>query len=337
MNRMIQLASRYLPIIGLLVCTLLLPGLARAAGKKVMIITNRGCEEICRSFEQGLQSQGEISLIVRDIAGDTKKVPAIIDEARAMKVDLIATWGTGVTLAVIGKRDAVDPAKHVTDIPVVYLFVGNPVESGIAVDTKRSGRPNVAGANTTVPVEAQINLMMSYRKVSRVGMIFNVDEPAAVLQAASVRKQFEARSVAVSVVELPKGLDGKADPESIEPGIERLAQDKPEFIYYIGSSFTLANSKRIGELAMQRGIPVFTGFEQTYRKGSILLGLTSPLTGIGQIGAYQAGQILFNDRKPGDLNSPTLTRHSVLINMDAARQLKAYPPMKLLQFAELTN
>jgi putative ABC transport system substrate-binding protein len=336
MKRMTPLASRALSV-GLLTCALALPGLAWAAGKKVLIITNRGCEEICRSFEQGLQSQGEISLIVRDIGGDTSKVPAIVSEARSMKVDLIATWGTGVTLAVIGKRDNVDPSKHVTDIPVVYLYVGNPVESGIAQDTTRSGRPNVAGANTSVPIDAQINLMQSYRTISRVGMLFNVDEPAAVLQAAAVRKQFESRKVAVTSVELPKGADGKADAASIEPGMDRLAQDKPDFIYHIGSSFTLAQAGRISQAANERGIPIFTTFEPAYRKGSILLGLTSPLSGIGQIGAYQAGQILFNGRKPGDLNSPTLSRHSVLINMNAARQLKAYPPMKLLQFAEITN
>jgi putative ABC transport system substrate-binding protein len=119
--------------------------------------------------------------------------------------------------------------------------------------------------------------------------------------------------------------------------MDRLAQDKPDFIYHIGSSFTLAQAGRISQAANERGIPIFTTFEPAYRKGSILLGLTSPLSGIGQIGAYQAGQILFNGRKPGDLNSPTLSRHSVLINMNAARQLKAYPPMKLLQFAEITN
>jgi putative ABC transport system substrate-binding protein len=119
--------------------------------------------------------------------------------------------------------------------------------------------------------------------------------------------------------------------------MDRLAQDKPDFIYHIGSSFTLAHAGRISQAANERGIPIFTTFEPAYRKGSILLGLTSPLSGIGQIGAYQAGQILFNGRKPGDLNSPTLSRHSVLINMNAARQLKAYPPMKLLQFAEITN
>lgn len=336
MKPMTPFALRALSV-GLLACVLVLPGLAWAAGKKVLIITNRGCEEICRSFEQGLQSQGEISFIVRDIGGDTSKVPAIVSEARAMKVDLIATWGTGVTLAVIGKRDKVDPSKHVTDIPVVYLYVGNPVESGIAQDTTRSGRANVAGANTSVPVDAQINLMQSYRTISRVGMLFNVDEPAAVLQAAAVRKQFESRKVPVTSVELPKGPDGKADPASIESGMDQLAQEKPDFIYHIGSSFTLAHAARISQAANERGIPIFTTFEPAYRKGSILLGLTSPLSGIGQIGAYQAGQILFNGRKPGDLNSPTLSRHSVLINMNAARQLKAYPPMKLLQFAEITN
>lgn len=305
--------------------------------KKVLIITNRGCEEICKSFQQNLQSQGEASFIVRDIAGDTKKVPSIISEARSLKVDLIATWGTGVTLAVVGKHDETDPARHVTDIPVVYLYVGNPVQSKIAVETKRSGRANIAGANTSVPVEAQVNLIKSYRDVSRVGMLFNTDEPAAVAQAAAARKQFESAQIAVDVVELPKDQDGKPHPESIARAIDELATKKVSFIYHIGSSFMLANASLLSEAATARGLPIFTSLEATYRKGDVLLGLISPLGGIGQIGAYQAGQILFGNRKPGELDTPTLSRHSVLINMKTARQLKAYPPMKLLQFAEITN
>ena len=37
----------------------------------------------------------------------------------------------------------------------------------------------VAGANTTVPLDAQINLMESYRPLSRVAMVYNANEPAA--------------------------------------------------------------------------------------------------------------------------------------------------------------
>ena len=338
MNSSFYPTIRYLIALVTLAVSLLIPAPSIAVTpKKVLIITNRGCEEICKSFQQNLQSQGEVSFVVRDIGGDTKKIPSIVSEARSLKVDLIATWGTGVTLAVVGKHDETDPVRFVTDIPVVYLYVGNPVQSKIAIDTKRSGRANVAGANTSVPIEAQVNLIKSYRDVTKVGMVFNTDEPAAVAQAATARKQFESAQIGVELVELAKGPDGKPQSEAIVAGIDELASKKVAFIYHIGSSFMLANATLMAEAANARGLPIFTSLEPTYRKGDVLLGLISPLVGIGQIGAYQAGQILFANRKPGELDTPTLSRHSVLINMKTARQLKAYPPMKLLQFAEITN
>lgn len=322
---------------GLLILLTLGAPATALANRKVMIITNRGCEEICRSFQQNLQSQGDVSFVVRDIGGDVARIPPLIAEARALKTDLIATWGTGVTLAVVGRHDAVDPARHVTDIPVVYLYVGDPVGSKIAVDDKRSGRSNVAGANTAVPLAAQINLMQSYRAISRVGMVFNGDEPAAVTQAAEAKKQFDARGVASTVIELPRSADGKPRSESIEPAVERLIAQGVDFIYYIGSSFMLANAPLLFDISMKHRVPTFTALEPAYRKGGALLGLISPLTGIGQIGAYQAGQILFGNRTPGSLDTPTLSRHSVLINMKTARDIRVYPPMKLLQFAEITS
>jgi putative tryptophan/tyrosine transport system substrate-binding protein len=316
--------------------TLGAPDLALAA-KQVMIITNRGCEEVCTSFRQNLESQGEVVFIMRDIQGSAARLPALVAEARLLRPDLIATWGTAVTLGVVGRHDAVDPAVHVTDIPVVYMYVGNPVESKVARDAAQSGRPNVAGANTSVPIEAQLNLLTRYRKVERIAMLYNDNDPAAQSQASSARKAMEARGIAVRELRIPSPPDGKPDPATIEPAVEALAADKPDFLYYIGTNFTLANAPRITTAAIARGIPAFSSLESNYRSGEMLLGLISPLAGVGQIAAYQAGQILFHGKAPGSLPSPTLTRHVVLINMRAARALKAYPPIKLMQFAEIND
>jgi putative ABC transport system substrate-binding protein len=314
----------------------LVPACAEPA-KKVFLITNRGCEEICQSFRRSLESQGPVSFTWRDAVGDISRVAGFVAEARALRPDLVATWGTGVTLAVIGPHDAPDPRRHLKDIAVVYMYVGNPVESKIARSAAQSGRPNVAGANTSVPVEAQIRLLASYRPLAKVGMLYNTDEPAAVTQAAQVRQAFEGHSVQVSEVRLPMTASGTPNASGIAAALDQLDLQKPDFLYYIGSTFTLREIKAISAGAIARGMPMFSPTEPAFRQGSVLLGLISPLAGIGQVAAYQAGQILFHSRQPGELPSPTLTHHSVLINMQAAHALRLYPPMKLLQFAELTN
>ncbi len=317
---------------------LLSAGAWAQTAKRVMIITNRGCEEVCLGFQRYVETQGAAQFIVRDANGDVRKVAEFVAEARKMRPDLVATWGTGITLAAIGPIDGVDPARHLTDIPVVYMYVGNPVASKIARDTQLSGRPNVAGANTAVPLDAQLNVLSAYRDIKTIGMLYNTDEPAAVAQAAEARVAMQKRGFKVVEEMLPDALASGANASAIiAPALKRLADAKPDFIYYVGSTFTLRYIDPISEGAVAFGIPMFTAQEPSYRAGDILIGLISPLPGVGQIAGYQAAQVLFHDKTPGSLVSPTLTRHSVLINMKAARALKLYPPMKLLQFAEVSE
>lgn len=310
---------------------------AAPSPKRVFLITNRGCEDICGSFRHALEAQGPVEFIWRDADGDTARVAGFVTEARQLKPDLVATWGTNITLAAIGPLDAIDPVRHLTDIPVVYMYVGNPVGSKIARDSKQSGRPNVAGANTSVPLDAQINLLGSYRKLRRIGMLYNTDEAAAVGLATSARKAFEARGIHVTEVALVPGKDGKPNAADIPDALKRLAATQPDFLYYVGSTFTLAQIGLLSAGAVEHGLPLFTSTEPAYRAGEVLLGLITPQASIGQAAAHQAAQILFHGKRPGELPTLTVTRYSVLINMRVARALKRYPPMQLLQFAEISD
>ena len=319
-----------------LAMAILMPFAAHAS-KRVLIITNRGCEEICKAFQSALSRDGPVEFTLRDVGGDMGRLPPIVTEIRRERPDLVATWGTGITLGVVGKVGASDPSKHIVDIPVVYMYVGNPVESGVVLSAERSGRSNVAGANIAVPITAQIGLMQAYRSFDRVGMIYNTNEPAATAQAAAARKVFEAQGVAVTAITIEPGPMGDPDPARIVPALDTLARNRPGFLYYVGSTFMLKHVGVLSQGAVERGIPIFTAQEPSYRNGLIQLGLVSPLAGIGQSAAWQASQILFHGHSPGSLPTPTITRHSVMINMRSARALGVYPPMTLLQFAEITR
>lgn len=309
---------------------------ATAKPKTVYIMTFRGCEEVCTGFRDYLERQGEpVEFVIRDAGSSLARVADFVAEAKATRPDLVVTWGTGVTLAAVGPYDAVDPSRHITDIPVVYLFVGNPTEAKIARSTTASGRPNVAGANTTVSFEAQYNTMLSYRPVKRVGFVYNADEPAAVVQAQAALEQFRTRGVEVVEERLPAGADGKPTVEAFAPAMARVRGRQAEMLYYVGSSFILSNIEAFSRAALDQKLPVFTSFELPFRKGGALLGLVSPLRSVGQIAGYQAAQVLFAGKPAGELPTPSLTRFTVLINMQAARELTLWPPMRLLQFAEV--
>lgn len=168
-------------------------------------------------------------------------------------------------------------------------------------------------------------------------MLYNTDEPSAVGQVADV-KRTESRVNRGVKNRVSTGTRWAAKSFGYRSHAGQAGIAETGFCAFSGSmTFVQKNIEAISKGTTERGLPMFSAFRSAFRKGEILLALVSPLNGVGQIAAYQAGQILFHGRAPDSLPSPTLSRYSVLINMKPARALQIYPPMKLLQFAEVTR
>ncbi len=84
------------------------------------------------------------------------RLPAAIALARATRPDLVYTWGTGITLGVAGTWKAVDPARHLTDIPVLFTMVSSPRGAGLQPPPDKSPPPNLTGGWPIAPRSAQI-------------------------------------------------------------------------------------------------------------------------------------------------------------------------------------
>ena len=93
-------------------------------------------------------------------------------EAKRERVDLIYTFGTTVTLDAVGAVGKVDPAVHVTDIPVVFNIVADPVGADLATAFAATGR-NLSGVSHLVPMPDQLRAMQRFRKVGKLGVIYN--------------------------------------------------------------------------------------------------------------------------------------------------------------------
>ena len=93
--------------------------------KKILGVFFRGCELACEGFKAGLADGGmDVEFIIRDVAQDKSRIPGIVEEARAMGADLVLTWGTSVTLGIVGTLDDAGDPKFLHDIPVVFTREG---------------------------------------------------------------------------------------------------------------------------------------------------------------------------------------------------------------------
>ena len=302
---------------------------------RIYMILYRGETPVEHGFRDYLASHDvPVELTVRDVAQDIGKIADLIAEARALQVDLIYTWGTPVTLAVVGKHGKADPVRNVIDIPVVFTMVASPEGSGLVVSRTSSGR-NITGNSHVVPIDQQLSAMRAYRAFTSIGVIFN---PAELNSALNVKELREAaKREGFQLIEQPIPLDAQNKPleSSLLQLIGDIARKKPQFLYLGPDSFVGANRKLITEAALARRLPTFSATEVALREGKALFGLVSRYDNVGRLAAYKAEQVLVRKMRPSDIPIETLNRFSYIVNMSVAAELGFYPPLKVVNYAEI--
>jgi putative ABC transport system substrate-binding protein len=303
---------------------------------RIYAITFRGMTDVERGFQDYFAARRiPVQITFRDLNRDNTRMPGFLEEIKRTKPDLIYTWGTSVTLGVVGTYDGVDPQTHITDIPVVFTLVAAPVLAKIVRDLKNPGR-NVTGVFHVAPTEAQIRAMASYRPFKSLGILYTPTEQNSVVVVEEVREV--SKRLGFSVVARPLKLDAnkKVTAEGAPEMIRELKlRDGVEWLYLPPDSYLGTQAEKvIIPAAMSVGLPTFASTEQLMQTGA-LTGLVSRYHSIGQFTAYKAEQILVNKVRPEKIPVETLTRFALQVRMDVAEQLKLPPPLPMFNYAEL--
>jgi putative ABC transport system substrate-binding protein len=321
------------------------PGLAQAAATagtaakpfRIYAITFRGMTDVEKGFAEYFTSRKiPVQITFRDMNRDPHRLATFLDEIRATKPDLIYTWGTSVTLGVVGPYDAVVPGQHITDIPVVFTLVASPTLAKIVRDQKAPGR-NVTGVTHVGPTDAQIRAMAAYRAFKTLGVLYTPTERNSVVVIEEIRR-LGAES-GFHTVERTFRLDAQRKPtaDGAADLVRELKEAGAQWLYLPPDSFlgTLAEGIII-PAAMELGLPTFASTEQLMQAGA-LSGLVSRYYSVGQFTAHKAEQILVGKQSAKDIPVETLQRFSYQIRMPAAKRLNLPPPLPMLSYAELIN
>lgn len=321
---------------------LIVAGVSPARGDSdpftIVMIVWRGCEDACKGFQDYFRESGTaVSITVRDAERDRERLPSFAREAKEMKADLVVTWGTSVTRGIVGRIGEVDPAIHVTEIPVVFMIVADPIGAKIVESYEGSGRANITGTRNRVPEEVQINALRAYRPFDRLGLIYNTNELNARLKAEELRALAEMMGFELIEATIELGGDGKPMVDAIPKAIAEAKARKADFLYVASSSFLMANRDFFTRTALEQGVPVAAAYEAMAAKSHALLALASRYYNVGKLAGFQAAKILVDGIAPKDLPIRGLDRFSYIINMETARKLKLYPPLTVLRYAEIVD
>jgi putative ABC transport system substrate-binding protein len=303
---------------------------------RIYAILFRGMTDVERGFQEYFAARRiPVQITFRDLNRDNSRMAGFIEEIRATRPDLIYTWGTSVTLGVVGPYDAVDRQKHISDIPVVFTLVASPVLAKIVPDLKASKR-NVTGVFHVAPTETQVRAMASYRPFKSIGVLYTPTEQNSVVVLEELREV--ARKQGFTVVAKPFKMDAAKKVVSAEGApdmIRELKEQRVDWLYLPPDSFLGTQAQKvIIPAAMQYQLPTFASTEQLVETGA-LMGLVSRYHSIGQFTAYKAEQILLQKIPPARIPVETLTRFSLQVRMDVAEQLKLPPPLPMFNYAEL--
>jgi len=302
---------------------------------RIYRITYRGRTEVEDGFDDYLASNGiPVEFIERDAERGVALLPQFKQEIRELKPDLVYTWGTPVTLGIAGKYDAADPGEFIRDIPVVFALVSSPVAAGLVTDNARPGR-NVTGAVHVVPTETQLRAMHSYRPIERLGVLYTSTEPNSV----SIVEELRALQgpLGFSLVERRFNLDaaGKPTADGIEQLIAEIGAERANWLYLLPDTFLGTQYDRVVPAALNERLPTFGAAELAIRQGGAPVGLISRYYSVGQLAASKAVRILRDGVPVEDVPIETLKRFSLIINLPVAKKLDLYPPIEMLNYAEV--
>jgi len=309
----------------------------RAQGAKpfrIYAVTWRGKTQVEKGLEDYFGKQGTaVEFIWRDAEQQPARLAEFVAEIRVMRPDLVYTWGTPPTLGIAGPYDAIDPAKYITDIPILFALVAAPVAAKL-VSSPGARERDITGVTHVATLEAQLEAMRTYRPFARLGVLYNAAERNSVATTEGLRQLAARQRFTLVEKTFDQTADGKVLPTGIEEKIHAMKQAGADWLYLGPDTYLFSQIERIAAAAMEQRLPTFSATEAALSgKAPVLAGLVSSYYTIGQFAGYKAEQILVNKKRARDVPIETLSRYSFIVRMDVARQLDMLPPVALFNYA----
>lgn len=264
-------------------------------------------------------------------SGNPSDAPALREQVAALKPDLVYAWGTPTALALAGRHDQSNAGNPLRSTPIVFTEVTDPVGAGLIRNLARPER-NITGVSHVAPLDVQFNAIQAYRPFRRIGYLHNPAEP----NSLSILRNLQAQAARQDLQVIEASLGQAPDPAQIAPLVADIAARGADLLY-IGPVTFLAFTHRdaVTQAALRHRLPTFCATESIVRRSGCLFGLFSNDTNVGRFAGAMARRILTEKQPVSAVPASTLQRFSLLVNLPTAQALQLYPPMLLLNVAEV--
>ena len=303
-------------------------GVAEAQkGKKVPRIgylTERAAPpEFEAAFKQGLRDLGwregqNVAIEVRRVDSVPKRYLDAATDLVGARVDLIVAWG----------RAAATSAKQATSaIPIVFMSVGDPVESGLVKNLADPGG-NVTGLSY-VAVELSGRRMellkQAVPKLARVAALVNPANPGSRFGLEEAEVAGHAVNVTVHVVNV-------GDPSEFEQAFATIPQKGIGGLIVLPDPLLVSQRKQVVQFAAKRRLPAMYPGNEFVDAGG-LMAYSQKAPDLFRRAAAYADKIL-KGAKPADLPVEQPAKFEFVINLKATKRARVTIPPELLALAD---
>lgn len=302
---------------------------------RIYRITYRGRTEVEEGFDDFMAGNHvPVDMLDVDADRDPGRLPGFVNQIKALKPDLVVTWGTTVTLGIAGRYDDPQPGRFVANVPIVFALVSAPVRSYLVPSRENPGR-NLTGVVHVVPTLTQLRAMAAYRPFQRLGVLYTPTEQNAVIIVEELRNLQSTLGYRLIERAFPVGSDGLPRADHLEVLLSQIKAEGAEWLYLQPDSFLGTQYDRVAQMSRELRLPSFAATELAIRTGGSVAGLISPYNEVGQYAAFKATQILQKGLRPKEIPIETLRHFSLVINIPMALELGFYPPIDMLDYAKL--
>jgi putative tryptophan/tyrosine transport system substrate-binding protein len=274
-------------------------------------------------FRQGLRELGYVegrNLVIecRGAPGHLERLPGLAAELVRLNPDILVTSSTVIALA----------AKQATrTIPIVMVYVADPVESGIVSNLARPGT-NITGVSLFAPEISQKHLELLKEvtpSASRVAVCMDSTNPGQKMLIEKMAAAAHALGIQLQRVEVRVAAD-------IDTALGALLRQRVEALVVFPLIITPPDFQRIAEFAVRRRLPTIT-LHTPYVEAGLLMRYGANIPEQFRRAATYVDKIL-KGAKPADLPVEQPTKYELVINLKTAKALGLTIPPSLLMRAD---
>ena len=273
------------------------------------------------AFRQGLADLGYVegrNVVIepRFAEGQYERFPELIGELVGLKVDVLAV--TGAVTARAAK-------KAVTDIPIVFTIVVDPVADNVVPSLERPGG-NITGVTSFDPQQATKQFQLLKEVIPGLKRVAILGDQG-VSEALMKSSEEQARALGVE----PQRLRVAGPNPDLEAAFSAFKQGHADALLVLEEPVLGVHAKTIADLAAKDRLPALFPPSRVAAGGLISYG-TSQTAGIHRMAAY-VDKIL-KGTKPGDLPVETVNRYELIVNQKTAQAIGVAIPPEVLKRAD---